>query len=139
MPTEAKEETVGKLQAEAAERAKSKSPAAPELKLLSFKSAKCGSRSPRPCEVYATADATVLDLMAAANSDAVWLKADDDDLGTHLTSMAEQKLVDVVDASKHLSIVRSCVLQDRGGNAAKVKIEETEAKPEQTIDRSVRD
>lgn len=72
--------------------------------------------------LLATADATLADLMAHVGSDAIWLKSNPEELGD-LVSENPATLIHSLDSSKILSIVVSCVRDERPGNPAKVKIQ----------------
>jgi hypothetical protein len=72
-------------------------------------------------ELRATPDARVIDLMAAADSDAIWLRAEGESLGRHLDETA--LLSEVVDGEKSLNIVACGVIGKEGsGDAAKISL-----------------
>lgn len=82
------------------------------------------------CELRATAEATTLDLMTAANSDAVWLRDEDGALGTRCDEAA--LLSELLDASKVLNIVISCRHGvDRSGDPSRVALERKPAQEEE--------
>ena len=80
-----------------------------------------GSQLARACKVYATEGATVQDLMACAHSDAMWLKADGDVLGTHCKPT--ERLHELADARKTLSVVVSSEARHRPGKSHEIMIE----------------
>ena len=71
-------------------------------------------------QLWAAADAKVIDLQTAAGSDAVWLRTSGGDLG--ILCNGDSLLKELEGSGKHLHVIESSSLGKRGGNASKVRL-----------------